>query len=69
LYALAAAIDREPALALRLRDFEGPLDDAPGDATPDPDAPSHRTPPRWSALTTFDVRDYWQSGPRADLPR
>ncbi|WP_055475856.1 SWIM zinc finger family protein [Gordonia sp. HS-NH1] len=69
LYALAAAVDREPALALRLRDFEGSLDGSSVDAAPDPDAPSSRIPPRWSALTAFDVRDYWQSGPRADLPR
>ncbi|MCG7632296.1 MULTISPECIES: SWIM zinc finger family protein [Gordonia] len=66
LYALAAAIDREPALALRLRDFEGPLDGAPGDDTSDPDGVSRRTPPRWSALTAFDVRDYWQTGPHGE---
>lgn len=65
LYALAAAIDREPALALRLRGFEEPLDDSPSDAG----GPTGRTPPRWSALTAFDVRDYWQSGSRADIPR
>ncbi|MFE0751280.1 SWIM zinc finger family protein [Gordonia sp. NPDC058843] len=67
LYALAAAIDREPALALALRDFEAPPGGAPGDPTSGPDTPS-RMPPRWTALTTFDVRDYWQAGHRTDLP-
>ncbi|OUC76196.1 SWIM zinc finger family protein [Gordonia lacunae] len=69
LYALAAAIDREPALALRLRGFEEPLDGAPADSPSDAGGPTGRTPPRWSALTAFDVRDYWQSGSRADIAR
>jgi hypothetical protein len=61
LYATAAAIDREPALALRLRDFDVSLD-ATGDAASDP--PPDRRHPRWTTLTAFDVRNYWDAGPR-----
>lgn len=67
LYALAAAVDREPALALRLRDFEAPLTEAPGDPASGVDGPP-RIPPRWTALTAFDVRDYWQAAHPSDLP-
>ncbi|WP_439029052.1 SWIM zinc finger family protein [Gordonia terrae] len=65
LYATAAAIDREPALALRLRDFDASFDGVSVDTALDP--PTGRVPPRWTALTAFDVRDYWDVGSRVDL--
>ena len=67
LYALAAAVDREPLLALRLRDFEARRSGVAG-GTDHPDGPPSRMPLRWAALTTFDARDYWSARRRTGAP-
>lgn len=53
LYALAAAVDRRPSLALELRDHRTPTD-----SWTDTDAVG--PPPRWVSLTAFDVGDYYE---------
>lgn len=54
LYAVAAAVDRQPSLALELRDFRAATDDSPTDSgTCSPGS-------RWVSLTAFDVADYYE---------
>ncbi|MCZ4536025.1 SWIM zinc finger family protein [Gordonia terrae] len=67
LYALAAAVDREPSLALRLRDFEARLSGVARGAD-HTDGPPRQMPLRWAALTTFDARDYWSARRRTGAP-
>ncbi|MBD0860234.1 SWIM zinc finger family protein [Gordonia sp. zg691] len=55
LYATAAAVDRDPALALRVRDFGSPDEAAAADVA--------GPPVRWVPMTSVDVRDYYSVRP------